>query len=140
MFRKGLVYSFPIAMAYIPVAFTFGVLARALGFSDVEAMLASLLIFAGASQFALISLYSQSLISAIFIPIFLNLRHLIYSSIIAQKLKLRFPQVSAFGLTDEVFAISVTPLRASVFCWGLSWEPTRPGSGGRHWEFSQEAH
>lgn len=119
MFRKGLVYSFPIAMAYIPVAFTFGVLAKALGFSDVEAMLASLLIFAGASQFALISLYSQSLISAIFIPIFLNLRHLIYSSIIAQKLKLRFPQVSAFGLTDEVFAISVNSAESERFLLGL---------------------
>jgi 4-azaleucine resistance transporter AzlC len=119
MFRKGLVYSFPIVMAYIPVAFTFGVLARILGFSEVETMLASLLIFAGASQFALISLYSQSLLNAIFIPIFLNPRHVIYSCIIAQKLKLRFPHISAFGLTDEVFAVSVNSAENERFLLGL---------------------
>ncbi len=119
MFRKGLIYSLPIILAYIPVAFTFGVLARTLGFSDVEALLASILIFAGASQFALITLYNQSLLSAIFIPIFMNLRHIIYSSIIAQKLKLKLPQISAFGLTDEVFAVSVNAAEDERFLLGL---------------------
>ncbi len=119
MFRRGLAYSFPIVMAYTPVALTFGLLARTLGFSEMEALLASLLIFAGASQFALITLYSQSLLSAVFIPIFLNLRHIIYSSIIAQKLNLRFPQISAFGLTDEVFAISVNSAENERFLLGL---------------------
>ena len=119
MFRKGLIYSSPIILAYIPVAFTFGVLARTLGFSDVEALLASMLIFAGASQFALVTLYNQTIFSAIFIPIFINLRHLIYSSIIAHKLKLKLPQVSAFGLTDEVFAVSVNSAENERFLLGL---------------------
>ena len=119
MFRKGLIYSSPIVLAYIPVAFTFGVLARTLGFSDVETLLASMLIFAGASQFALITLYNQSLLSAIFVPIFMNLRHVIYGSIIAQKLKLKFPEISAFGLTDEVFAVSINAAEDERFLLGV---------------------
>ncbi len=107
MFKKGLIASLPIAIGYIPVAITFGVTALALGFNGIEAILASALIFAGASQFALISLISHSFIDAVTIPIILNLRHIVYSCIVSQRFEIRKPFITAFGLTDEVFATSL---------------------------------
>lgn len=119
MFKKGIAYSIPIVIGYIPVAFTFGILAKTLGFSDFETVLASAVIFAGASQFALVTLINESLFNAIFVPIFLNLRHIVYSSIMAQKFKLKLPILSAFGLTDEVFATAVNTGKDERFLLGL---------------------
>ncbi|XRP97555.1 AzlC family ABC transporter permease [Methanocaldococcus sp. 16A] len=107
MFKRGLIRSFPIAIGYLPVAITFGVSALALGFSKVEVFLISALIFAGASQFALISLLPYSVIDAVSVALILNLRHIIYSYIISQKFELKKPFITAFGLTDEVFASSI---------------------------------
>ncbi|WP_202320602.1 AzlC family ABC transporter permease [Archaeoglobus neptunius] len=107
MFRRGLVASFPIVIGYLPVAMTFGVVAVSLGFGKVKAILASVLIFAGASQFALVSLFPDSLVNAVVIPVILNLRHVVYGYILSQKFEIRRPALTAFGLTDEVFAVSL---------------------------------
>ncbi|XRO76141.1 AzlC family ABC transporter permease [Methanocaldococcus sp. 10A] len=107
MFKRGLIRSFPIAIGYLPIAITFGVSAMALGFSKVEVFLISALIFAGASQFALISLLPYSVIDAVSVALILNLRHIIYSYIISQKFELKKLFITAFGLTDEVFATSI---------------------------------
>ncbi len=64
-----------------------------------------MLIFAGASQFAMISMASP-FFSAVAVPLFLNLRHVVYSLFVAKKFQLQRPHVTAFGLTDEVFALS----------------------------------
>jgi 4-azaleucine resistance transporter AzlC len=119
MFKKGLIASFPIAIGYIPVAITFGVSALALGFNEIEAILASALIFAGASQFALISLINHSFVDAVTIPIILNLRHVVYGCIVSQRFEISKPFVTAFGLTDEVFATSLNAPNNERFVWGL---------------------
>ncbi len=119
MFKKGLITSFPIVIGYIPIAITFGVTALALGFNEVEAILASALIFAGASQFALISLASNSLIDAVTIPIILNLRHIVYGCVVSQRFEIKKPFITAFGLTDEVFATSLNAPNSERFIWGL---------------------
>ncbi len=118
MFKRGLIASVPIVIGYIPVAITFGVSAVAIGFGRVEAVLASMLIFAGASQFALISLISKSFVDAVIIPIMLNLRHVVYGCIISQRINIRKPILTAFGLTDEVFATSLNA-NDEKFIWGL---------------------
>lgn len=107
MFKKGLIASFPIVLGYIPVAITFGVTALALGYNEIETLLISMIVFAGASQFVLISLMPHSFVNAVAIPIILNLRYLVYGSIISQKFNIRNPCITAFGLTDEVFATSL---------------------------------
>jgi len=119
MFKKGLIASLPIAVGYIPVAITFGVTAQAIGFSEIDAFLVSALIFAGASQFALISIIPHSFINAVVIPIFLNLRHIIYGFIVSQRFEIRKPFITAFGLTDEVFAASLNGPNSERFIWGL---------------------
>ena len=118
MFKRGLINSVPIAMGYLPVAITFAISAMTKGFNEMETLLASALIFAGASQFALIALMSDSFISAVLIPIVLNLRHIIYGCIISQRFKIKIPFITAFGLTDEVFALSLNA-NNETFIWGL---------------------
>lgn len=118
-FKKGLLLSVPIVLGYIPVAVAFGVSAVSVGLSRFETFLSSLLVYAGASQFAMISLIGVSHISAVIIPVLLNLRHLIYGSIISHRYNVRMPFVTAFGLTDEVFAVSSSILESESFLWGL---------------------
>ncbi len=119
MFKMGFSSSLPIALGYIPVAIAFGVSAVAMGFSPIEVVLASVLIFAGSSQFALISLLPSSPFSAVVIPLSLNLRHLVYGCIVSQRFNIRFPYLTAFGLTDEVFASLLKAPDDERFIWGM---------------------
>lgn len=119
MFKRGLLSSFPIVMGYIPVAVTFGIYASAAGLSKLETLLASILIYAGASQFALISFLPNSLWVSVATPILLNLRHFVYGCVVYQRFSIRFPFITAFGLTDEVFAVSLSAPNSESFLWGL---------------------
>ncbi|ADB57665.1 AzlC family ABC transporter permease [Archaeoglobus profundus] len=118
MIKKGIVAGIPIALGYFPVAVTFGLTAMAMGLKDYEAVLASLLIFAGSAQFALATLI-DSPINATIVPILLNLRHLIYGCILSKRIKISKPFITAFGLTDEVFAMSFKGDNER-FIWGLA--------------------
>ncbi len=119
MVKRGMIAGIPIAIGYFPVAVTFGLTALAMGINKTEAILASMLIFAGAAQFALVNLIYSSPINATLIPIFLNLRHLIYGCIVSQRLNVAKPFLTAFGLTDEVFAMSFKG-DDEKFVWGLA--------------------
>ncbi|WP_456371380.1 AzlC family ABC transporter permease [Thermodesulfatator atlanticus] len=119
MFLRGIYASFPIAIGYLPVAMLFGVTAVGYGLGYFFSFLCSVLIFAGTSQFVLLSFLSQSILLAIFLPIFLNLRHLVYSSIVSASLPLKKPFLAAFGLTDEVFALFLSSPRNEMFLLGL---------------------
>ncbi len=55
-FKGGLKSSLPIVAGYLPVSFAFGVAAESAQTSTLEAVLTSLFIYAGASQFALVGL------------------------------------------------------------------------------------
>lgn len=102
-FYRGFKVSASIALGYVPGGITFGLVATLSGWSPWEAVLASALIFAGGSQFALVSVPSSY--GALVVPLFLNLRHVVYSLCVAEKLRLRKAYYTAFGLTDEVFAL-----------------------------------
>ncbi len=52
----GLRASLPVVLGYLPAAVAFGVAAREAGLSTVEALLMSLVVYSGASQFALVGL------------------------------------------------------------------------------------
>ena len=118
MIKNGIVAGIPIALGYFPVAVTFGLTAVAMGLKDYEAVLASLLIFAGSAQFALATL-ADSPINATIVPILLNLRHLIYGCIVSKRIRIGKPFITAFGLTDEVFAMSFKGDNER-FVWGLA--------------------
>ncbi len=107
----GIRASVPIAAGYIPVAITFGLLARGAGLSTIDASAASLIVFAGAAQFMAVGMFAQGIATTqiVVATFLLNLRHLLMSSVIIQRLppptrRQRF--TLAFGITDEVFAVA----------------------------------
>jgi 4-azaleucine resistance transporter AzlC len=98
-------------LGYLPAAAAFGLVARGAGLGVSEAVLASVAIFAGASQFALVGLAvaGSPVPVAAATLLFLNLRHALYGASLAPYLRRLGPKrtaLAAFGLTDEVFAVS----------------------------------
>lgn len=115
-FLAGLRDSLSIALGYIPVAVSFGLAAIYAGMTPLFALLTSLLVYAGASQFILVSLVlaGGSPLSIIGIVLLMNLRHLFYGPSVLARMQLvqrRLPMaVLAAGLTDEVFATAMARL------------------------------
>ncbi|HJH24754.1 MAG TPA: AzlC family ABC transporter permease [Paenalcaligenes hominis] len=108
---RGLWDSSSIMLGYFPVAVSFGVAAISAGLAPWMAVLISVCIYAGASQFILLLLIAQQtdVWSMVFIVIAVNLRHVFYgpallSQFNSTSLEPKPYAVMAFGLTDEVFA------------------------------------
>lgn len=111
MFRKGLVTGFPIMLGYLPVAITYGVLAKQSGLSLFELTAMSALVYAGASQFMGVNMIvvNASMIEIAIATFVLNFRHFVMSlsfmnSLKSIKKKWKLPL--SLGLTDETFAVS----------------------------------
>ncbi len=115
-FFRGLADSLSIAVGYVPVAVSFGLAAIYAGMPPFMAVLTSLLVYAGASQFILISLIAGggSAAGVVGIVLLMNLRHLFYGPALLAKLqgaRRKLPTIAlAAGLTDEVFAASISKL------------------------------
>lgn len=109
-FRRGIGQGLPIFLGYIPAAVAFGVLGAATGLSVFETSAMSVWVFAGASQFMALNLIQSGVhISEIILATFiLNLRHLLMSTVLSQRVKgsRAFKSLLAFGITDETFVLS----------------------------------
>jgi 4-azaleucine resistance transporter AzlC len=96
--------------------FVYGLSARTAGFSPLEASAMSLIVFAGAAQFAAVGyvLAGFSWLGIVLLTAFLNARHLLYSAALAPWYADR-PKgeraAMAHLLTDEAFALSITHFR-----------------------------
>lgn len=106
----------PVLGTTLLVGTTFGVVARQSGLQPVEIVAMSLLVFAGASQFAMVRLFSESAPTLIVIAsvLFINLRHaLMAASLRSQLHDLPFfgRLLAAFFLTDEAFAMATGHFR-----------------------------
>lgn len=99
-------------MGYIPVSFTFGLIAMKMGFSPVQATLISLTNMASAGQFAGIRLIEGGApyIELIITTFVINLRYFLMSLSLSQKVAPDMPfykrAVMAYCITDEVFALA----------------------------------
>lgn len=107
----GLKAAVPIALGYFPVAMAYGLLARSAGLTLAECLAMSIIVFAGASQFIALNLLATGIgFGEIILATFLvNLRHLLMSASIGEKLLVRakgIRAVLAFGITDESFAVA----------------------------------
>ncbi|MES2210864.1 MAG: AzlC family ABC transporter permease [Chloroflexota bacterium] len=94
----------------------YGLAARAAGFSPIEASAMSVLVFAGAAQFAAIGyvLGGFSWLGVVLLTAFLNARHFLYGAALAPYLADRprpVRAVMAHVLTDEAFALSIAHFR-----------------------------
>lgn len=109
-FLYGLRAALPVIFGFIPVGIAYAIMARQAGFSVWETCSMSLAVYAGAAQMMAVGMYEQgaSIIAMIVATFILNLRHVIMSTCVANKMeKASFLQklVAGFGVTDESFAI-----------------------------------
>ncbi|SJZ94672.1 AzlC family ABC transporter permease [Selenihalanaerobacter shriftii] len=111
-FKAGVKAGVPIALGYIPIAITFGLVAKSTGVPDYISIMMSLLVFAGASQFVAVNLLALSTghWQIIVTTLIVNLRHFLMSASMAQRIKKNTPKglraLLAFGITDETFSIA----------------------------------
>jgi 4-azaleucine resistance transporter AzlC len=108
--------SLGIAVSASGFGFVYGLAARAAGFSPLEASAMSVIVFAGAAQFAAVGyvLGGFSWAGVILLTGFLNARHLLYGAALAPYLADRprwLRALMAHLLTDEAFAISIAHFR-----------------------------
>jgi 4-azaleucine resistance transporter AzlC len=101
-----------IAVSAAGFGFVYGLAAREAGFSVVEAMAMSTIVFAGAAQFAAVGYVASGLAwpGIILLTALLNARHLLYSAALSPWLRpVPFGRraIMAHLLTDEAFALSI---------------------------------
>ena len=126
-FMEGCKDSLPIVISYIPVAFAFGLNATRLGFSPLESVFFSCIIYAGASQFVITAMLAagSSLWIAALTVMAMDVRHVLYGpslrSRIIQRLQKSKTALWAFGLTDEVFAAATAKLVRNNRRWSENW-------------------
>lgn len=115
-FLRGLASSLSIAAGYFPIAFSFGLAALQAGLSPFITILTSVVVYAGASQFVLITLLASGAgwLTAVPTVLLMNARHLFYGPALLTRLHRKeqgiAPPLLAFGLTDEVFATALGQL------------------------------
>ena len=113
-FKQGIIDGIPIALGYIAVSFTFGILAKDAGLTNFQAVLLSLLNLTSAGQFAGLGIItaSASYVEMAFTQLVINLRYCLMSCALSQKLDQSTPFFHrffmAYGNTDEIFGICST--------------------------------
>jgi 4-azaleucine resistance transporter AzlC len=108
--RRGLGAGLSVAVGYLPVALTFGVLARETGLSPVEAAGMSAWVYAGASQFLALRMIgaAASPLQIVLATLILNFRHFLMGASLARRLSARRGAAAAlaYWLTDETFVVA----------------------------------
>lgn len=113
-YKSGIKDGIPIFLGYLAVSFAFGIQASKVGLNFFEAGLMSFTNLTSAGQFsALVTITAGgTLIELAFTQLIINMRYLLMSCALSQKIKEGTPFYHrffmAFGITDEIFGVSVT--------------------------------
>ena len=127
-FLRGARKSLPVITGMIPSGAAFGILAETAGFSVWESLLMSLIVFAGASQFAALNLLAVGAPAAdiVLATALLNARHIMMGSSLSRRMKGGGNPICKaalfFFLTDESFSVASLQSGGAVsvpFLWGL---------------------
>ena len=126
-YKKGLIKGLPVALGYLSVSFTFGIIAVELGMSPLSATFTSLSNLTSAGQFAGVQLIAESasLVEIAVTTFVINMRYMLMSLALTQKLDEStgtLPRlIFGFGVTDEIFAIAIIEKEklTSYFMYGL---------------------
>ena len=120
-FKSGLKDGIPIALGYLSVSFSLGIMALAGGLSVFHSALMSLTNITSAGQFAGIQIIiaGGTLLEMILTQLVINLRYALMSLSLSQKLspdmKLWQRFVVAFANTDEIFAVAMAHGKSLTF-------------------------
>lgn len=111
MVKRGFAVALPIMLGYLPVALTYGVLAKQAGLSLLELASMSAFVYAGAAQFMGLNMImlGSSAIEIVIATFVLNFRHFVMGLSFMNQLRrfsLRWKVPLSLGLTDESFAVS----------------------------------
>ena len=111
--RAGIRASLPLLVGIVPFGLIAGVAAVDAGLSPVAALGMSVVVFAGASQLAVIDLLRSdtSLVVVVVTGVIINLRMLMYSASIApyfQRYRARWKATLAYFLTDQAYAVAIS--------------------------------
>ena len=141
IFLKGIIDVSPLMIPVIPFGLIFGVLAIDVGFTPLETMGMSVIVFGGASQIILLQLFSGGASSIVIISSVgaVNSRHLLYGAVVSEHLsdlKIIWKIIISYFLVDQAFARSNEYLKNSkdnnkyfhlvgggVTCW-IIWQTT----------------
>ncbi|MBD3896935.1 AzlC family ABC transporter permease [Halomonas sp. ML-15] len=106
---SGLRDAIPLLGGYVPVSISFGLIASQAGFSALEAVLISTLLYAGAAQFLFVGMVAAGspLWLVVGMTLLINLRHVVYAPNITPWLTTsRWWPWLMHGLTDQIFALA----------------------------------
>ena len=124
-FKEGIRDGLPICLGYISVSMAFGLTAVKAGMSIWSAVLISLTNLTSAGQFAGTNLLiaHSSYIELIVTTFIINIRYFLMSLSISQKVDRDFGTkerlIASFGVTDEVFAVSMQRRKEISFSYML---------------------
>jgi len=107
---RGVSRALPITLGYVPIGFTYGVLAQKAGLSTFNTLAMSIFVYAGSSQLIAVGLFAAGAapLSIILTTFIVNLRHMLMASALAPYLsrwKKRQLGIFAYEITDESFAL-----------------------------------
>jgi 4-azaleucine resistance transporter AzlC len=110
--RRLIVDGIGIAVSALAFGFVYGLAAQGAGLSPIEAVAMSVIVFAGAAQFAALGYITGGLAwpAIVLLTALINARHLLYSAALAPWLRdVPAPRraLMAHVLTDEAFALSI---------------------------------
>lgn len=130
-FWKGMLHGIPIALGYLSVSFGFGILAVRSGLSVPAAVAISITNLTSAGQAAGVGVIAAagSYLEMALTQLVINLRYALMGLSLSQKLSdnFRLPQrlISAYGITDEIFAVAISQpgLLQPTYLYGLILTP-----------------
>lgn len=137
-FKRGMKDGIPIALGYVSVSFTFGLMAVSAGMSWWQAVLISMTNLTSAGQFAglNIMIVGGTLIEMALSQFVINLRYALMSLSLSQKvdktLNTFYRFIVGVGITDEIFAVAVNQKQkvSRYYMFGLIAIPYIGWAGG----------
>lgn len=137
-FKWGMKNGIPIALGYVSVSFTFGLMAVSSGMSWWQAVLISMTNLTSAGQFAGLDIMiaGGALIEMALSQLIINLRYALMSLSLSQKvdssLNTFYRFVVGMGITDEIFAVAMSRDRkvSRYYMLGLILVPYAGWAGG----------
>lgn len=110
--RQALSDVAPLVLGYLPFGLVFGATVGASPVSDLAGWLSSPIVFAGASQLAMVELLGRGAAPAVIVltVLVINLRHVMYSGALAvwfREAPLRFRLFAPYLLADPVYTFSI---------------------------------
>lgn len=132
-FFRGVRLGLPIFLGYMPAGMAFGILARTVGFSVLQAVTCSATALAGAGQFIALDIMKggAAVVSVLVATSVVNLRYVLFGSTLSPYLRhdpVGVQALLSFSLTDETFAVNITDQRE-----GLATPASMVGVGAIAW-------